>query len=182
MTKFLESAPVQNWVTKRVGYLTKEAVSTCSFQHLDASSSVIRRDHAKADLGRATASEPRAILNVGIFGEGTDAPSLGSVAFLEPRRSPIDVIQAVGRAMRLSKGKKLGYIIVPIHIPPNVNAEDWLSTAKEQDGWSELGQILRALRSHDGRIETDLSDLLEVHVPTSPEKVSTMVGLAKGGG
>ena len=182
MTEFLGSEPVRNWVSKRVEYLTGNAAAGCSFKHLDASSSVSRRDHAKAKLGGATAESPYAILNVGIFGEGTDAPSLGSVAFLEPRKSPIDVIQAVGRAMRLSKGKKLGYIIVPIRIPLNQNAEDWLSREGEEGGWRELGQILRALRSHDGRIETDLSKLMEIHVPAAPERVSTMVGLARKGG
>ncbi len=181
MTEFLGSEPVRNWVSKRVEYLTGSAAAECSFKHLDASSSVSRRDHAKAKLGAATAESPYAILNVGIFGEGTDAPSLGSVAFLEPRKSPIDVIQAVGRAMRLSKGKKLGYIIVPILIPPDQNAENWLANANEKDGWSELGQILRALRSHDGRIETELSKLMEIHVPAAPERVSTMVGLARKG-
>ena len=82
------------------------------------------------------------------------------MAFLEPRKSPIDVIQAVGRAMRTAPGKDLGYIICPILLPPNVDPENWLSVSSPDEGWRELGQILLALRAHDQRIEDQLEDLM----------------------
>ena len=124
-----------------------------SLEHLDATSNVTARDNAKKRLAAATKQEPHGVINVGIFGEGTDSPSLNAVAFLEPRKSPIDVIQAVGRAMRTAPDKEFGYIICPILIPPNVDPEQWLSTSDMQDGWQVLGQILLALRAHDQRIE-----------------------------
>ena len=96
---------------------------------------------------------------MGIFGEGTDSPTLNAVAFLEARRSPIDVIQALGRAMRVADGKDMGYIICPILIPPNADPESWLSSSNMEEGWQELGQILLALRAHDQRIEENLSEL-----------------------
>ena len=77
------------------------------FVHLDAGSNVTARQQALQELDQASSENPRGILNVGIFGEGTDSPALNAVAFLEPRKSPIDVIQAVGRAMRTSPGKKI---------------------------------------------------------------------------
>ena len=49
---------------------------------------------------------------------GPTPPSLSAVAFLEPRKSPIDVIQVVGRAMRTAPNKTMGYIICPIAFPP----------------------------------------------------------------
>ena len=110
---------------------------------------------------------PHAAINVGIFGEGTDSPSLSSVAFLEARKSPVDVIQAVGRAMRTAPEKEIGYIICPIVIPENVDPEEWLSTSSKEDGWQELGQILVAMRSHDERIEEKLSELMTLRNPTS---------------
>ena len=115
---------------------------------------------------------------MGIFGEGTDSPSLNAVAFLEARKSPIDVIQAVGRAMRTSPGKEIGYIICPILIPPNTDPEKWLSASAPEDGWQELGQILLALRAHDQRIEDNLAKLLQLYVPTPPETESTIVAVA----
>ena len=100
------------------------------------------------------------------------------MAFLEARKSPIDVIQAVGRAMRTAPGKERGYIICPILIPPNVDAEQWLKTSGPEDGWQELGQILLALRAHDSRIEDRLADLLQLYVPAEPETVTTVVAIA----
>ena len=123
---------------------------------------------------------PTASFNVGIFGEGTDSPSLSAVAFLEPRKSPIDVIQAVGRAMRTAEGKEIGYIICPIVFPPNADAESWLSNSSPEEGWQELGQILLALRAHDQRIEENLAGLLQLYVPKVPEKVDTFIGIARG--
>ena len=117
---------------------------------------------------------------MGIFGEGTDSPSLNAVAFLEARKSPIDVIQAVGRAMRIAPGKEIGYIICPILIPPNADPESWLSTSNMEEGWQELGQILLALRAHDQRIEDNLAGLLQLYVPKPPEVQRTIVAIASG--
>ena len=129
-------------------------------------------------LRLVSSENPRGILNVGIFGEGTDSPSLSAVAFLEPRKSPIDVIQAVGRAMRTAPGKKMGYIICPIVIPPQADPEEWLQTSSKEDGWQELGQILLALRAHDERIEDRLSELMTLYVPPPQEIVATAVSVA----
>ena len=41
-------------------------------------------------------------------------PALDAVLFLNPRNSQIDVVQSVGRIMRLAEGKKYGYIVLPI--------------------------------------------------------------------
>ena len=179
MAQQLQSEHVRNWVREwlkrnRDGRQTTDY----TLEHLDASSNVTARENAKSRLAKASVDEPHGILNVGIFGEGTDAPSLSAVAFLEARKSPIDVIQAVGRAMRLSDGKAMGYIICPIIIPPFVDAERWLKTSGPNDGWQELGQILLALRAHDSRIEDNLSDLLQLYIPSGAETESTMVAIA----
>ena len=137
-----------------------------NLRHLEAKHNVTKRQQALKDLAAGDKENPFGILNVGIFGEGTDSPALNAVAFLEPRKSPIDVIQAVGRVMRTAPGKELGYIICPILIPPNVDPEAWLSSSKMSEGWTELGEILLALRAHDGRIETDLAHLINLYLPS----------------
>ena len=170
MTKALGSKTVRDWVGNRLeAYGVREEPADYRLQHLDADSNVAQREQAKAQLAAATDREPRGILNVGIFGEGTDAPSLSAVGFLEPRKSPVDVIQAVGRVMRRSEGKNRGYILCPIVIPPNVDAETWLAnTNNPDDGWQALGQILMALRAHDDRIEERLEELMSVYLPPDP--------------
>ena len=168
---------VQRWLQDNAG---GQKVKNYTMEHLDASSNVTARENAKRRLAEADEERPHSVINVGIFGEGTDSPSLNAVAFLESRKSPIDVIQAVGRAMRTSPGKEMGYIICPILIPPNADPERWLSTSNMDEGWQELGQILTALRSHDQRIEDNLADLLQLYIPKPPEVEVTIVAVASG--
>ncbi|MYK92355.1 MAG: hypothetical protein F4026_09570 [Synechococcus sp. SB0669_bin_8] len=162
MTAVLKSDAVREWIAEQTG----GAAAGYGLEHLDASSSVAKRDEAKRRLAVADTDEPHGILNVGIFGEGTDSPSLSAVAFLEPRKSPIDVVQAVGRAMRRAQGKDLGYIVVPVVIPPGVDAERHLAISDKHEGWRELGDILQALRAHDKRIEDALPEVLTIQLPT----------------
>ncbi len=46
-----------------------------------------------------------------------------------------------------------------------------------EEGWKELGQILMALRSHDQRIEDELSDLLTLYLPKEPEVTTTITAV-----
>ena len=167
MTDVLQSDAVRDWIAKQI----QTTVTDYKIEHLDASSPIAKRDEAKRRLAVADTANPHTILNVGIFGEGTDSPSLSAVAFLEPRKSGIDVVQAVGRAMRRAQGKNLGYIIVPVVIPEGVDAEDHLAISDKLEGWNELGQILQALRAHDGRIEKHLPEMLTFQLP--PEQPSS---------
>ncbi|MCY4133853.1 MAG: DEAD/DEAH box helicase family protein [bacterium] len=178
MTDVLQSDAVKEWIAAEVG----ESISDFKLEHLDASTPVAGRDEAKRHLAKATSDNPHAVLNVGIFGEGTDSPSLSAVAFLEPRKSSIDVVQAVGRAMRRAQGKDLGYIVVPVVIPPGVDAERHLATSDRHEGWRELGDILQALRAHDKRIEDSLPEMLTISLPSNqppPLEMRTVVAVGR---
>ena len=185
MAADLQSETVKRWVQKWLDEdnakrqtQKRQTVSNYSLEHLDATSNVTARDHAKYMLATASEQKPYGIVNVGIFGEGTDSPSLNAVAFLEPRRSPIDVIQAVGRAMRKADNKEFGYIVCPVVIPPNVDAEQWLSISEKDEGWREMAQILLALRAHDQRIEEELAKLMYLYIPPPPEEIRALVAVA----
>ena len=182
MAKDLQNNTVKEWVQHWLTENTDgQAMADYSLEHLDATSNVAARDNAKLKLAESSAANPHGIINVGIFGEGTDSPSLSAVAFLEPRKSPIDVIQAVGRAMRTAPGKDMGYIICPILLPPTGDPESWLSRSGPDEGWQELGQILLALRAHDQRIEDQLEDLMYFYLPPPPpEGERTIVAIADG--
>ena len=175
----LQTDTVRNWLQQWLdNNYEGQTAAPFTLEHLDATSNVTARENAKLRLAASKEDSPHGIINVGIFGEGTDSPSLSAVAFLEPRKSPIDVIQAVGRAMRTAPGKERGYIICPILIPPNEDPEEWLSISNMEEGWKELGQILLALRAHDQRIEDNLADLLQLYIPNPPETVRTFVAVA----
>ena len=179
MVKALDTEPVRDWLRDRMREMDSDkAPANYTLDHLDARSNVTKREAARARLAEGTLEEPHGVINVGIFGEGTDSPSLSAVAFLEARRSPIDVVQAVGRAMRTSPGKHMGYVICPIVIPLDHDAENFLKNNGPQDGWKELGDILLALRAHDERIEDRLAELLTLYLPPEPEVVKTIAGIA----
>ncbi len=181
MAKDLQTGAVRDWLRRwLLADGRKQEATRYTLEHLDASSNVAARENEKLRLAQANATAPHGVINVGIFGEGTDSPSLSAVAFLEPRKSPIDVIQAVGRVMRSAPGKERGYIVCPVLIPPNVDPERWLSASSMGEGWQELGEILLALRAHDSRIEDDLSELLRLYLPEAPETQHTLIAIADG--
>ena len=132
--------------------------------HLDASNSALERNKELRRLRNAHRTDTSYILsNVKLFTEGVDVPSLNAVAFLDPRDSQVDVVQAVGRVMRKSPSKRFGYIIVPVVIEPG---QDVAAALEEQkDGYHTVGKVMRALRSHDERLTNDLYNFVQVYEP-----------------
>ena len=177
----LSGDPVREWL-KTLGKDGGVEVKEYTVEHRDSGDSPTRREEALRGLREATPEAPYAVSNVGIFGEGIDTPELDAVAFVEPRKSPVDVIQAVGRVMRRSTKKEMGYIVVPLAIPPGQNAEAWLEGCESTEGWRELGQILNALRAHDGRIEHELAELMHVVAPAQGEVAAHLVVLEDADG
>ncbi len=88
----------------------------------------------------------RILFNVRCLSEGVDVPSLDAVIFLAPRRSPVDVVQTVGRVMRIAPGKKRGYVILPIAVPSGAAPDLILNNNRE---FGVVWEILNALKSID---------------------------------
>ena len=88
--------------------------------------------------------------------EGIDVPSLDAVLFLQPRKSQIDVVQAVGRVMRRAPGKKHGYIILPVVVPAG---DDPASALDRNNAYAHVWEVLQALRSHDERFDAWVNKL-----------------------
>ncbi|WP_440679033.1 DEAD/DEAH box helicase family protein [Candidatus Pelagibacter sp. HIMB1517] len=80
--------------------------------------------------------------------EGVDLPAIDCVVFTDPKRSKVDIVQAAGRAMRLAKGKKFGYILIPLIIPDDENATE----AAKDTAFEEIVTTIRALSTQDTRI------------------------------
>ena len=80
--------------------------------------------------------------------EGVDLPAIDCVCFTDPKRSKVDIVQAAGRALRLAKGKKFGYILIPIFIPAGADFND----AAEEQGFDDVAITVRALATTDTRI------------------------------
>ena len=110
----------------------------------------------------------RVLSNARCLTEGVDVPDLDAVLFLAPRKSQVDVVQAVGRVMRKATGKEMGYIILPVVISPDESPEQALNDNKTfQVVWS----VLRALRSHDDRFDLEINSLDLNNSPTERIKI-----------
>ena len=107
----------------------------------------------KADSGK---KECRILNNVRCLSEGVDVPSLDAILFLSSRNSEVDVVQSVGRVMRRAEGKKYGYIIIPVIVPQNVDANEILD---KSDDFKIVWTVLKALRAHDDRFNATVNKL-----------------------
>jgi predicted helicase len=135
--------------------------------HIDGSMSAPVRDEKLAWLKAETDDGTcRMLTNVRCLSEGVDVPSLDAVLFLSPRNSQIDVVQSVGRVMRRAPGKKFGYIIIPVVVPANVEAEKALD---DNERYSVVWTVLNALKAHDDRFNA-LVNKIELN-QQRPEKV-----------
>ena len=59
-------------------------------------------------------SDKALITNARCLTEGVDVPNIDCIVFADPRRSKVDIVQALGRALRTKKGKDWGYVILPV--------------------------------------------------------------------
>ena len=131
-------------------------------RHLDASASALQRNQELRALAQADRDgECRIVCNVKLFTEGVDVPSLDAVAFLDPRDSQVDVVQAVGRVMRRAEGKRFGYIVVPVVVEPGSDVATALERGTE--GYRTVGRVLRALQAHDGRLAESPASFVRVY-------------------
>lgn len=135
-------------------------------QHVDGKTNVKVRSEAIAWLEEPPGQRVcRVLSNAKCLTEGVDVPALDAVMFLNPRRSIVDVVQAVGRVMRRSPEKEFGYVILPIGIPAGVTPEEAL---RDHKSYEVVWQVLQALRSHDERLAAEINhDRSELPVSTA---------------
>ncbi|GAA4471734.1 DEAD/DEAH box helicase [Phytohabitans houttuyneae] len=92
------------------------------------------------------------VCNARLFSEGLDVPALDAVMYAEPRTSLIDVVQGVGRSLRLGgQPQKTATIVVPV-----LTSEATLANELAHRDWQHVWQVVRALRAHDERLEARL--------------------------
>jgi superfamily II DNA or RNA helicase len=99
-------------------------------------------------IGEFARAERALITNARCLTEGVDVPGIDCVLFADPRRSAVDIVQAVGRALRPAPGKQFGYVIVPILHDADATADDIFNSP----AFKEILTTLRALATNDERI------------------------------
>ncbi|MFL2123144.1 type ISP restriction/modification enzyme [Marinilactibacillus psychrotolerans] len=152
-------------ITQMYQYIINEFVDnvdasnaySVDIRHADGSMNALEKNQ-KIDWLKSHVPEKsvKILSNARFLTEGVDVPDLDAVLFLQPRRSEIDIAQAVGRVMRKSANKEYGYVILPIGVPEGVSANQVLD---DNEKYSVVWDILNALRSIDERFDAMINKL-----------------------
>lgn len=126
-------------------------------EHADGSMNALEKNKKiswlKGDVPDHTC---RILSNARFLTEGVDVPDLDAIMFLKPRKSKIDIAQAVGRVMRKYPGKDYGYVILPIGVPAGTNENNVLDNNEK---YKVVWEVLNALRSLDERFDATINKL-----------------------
>jgi len=129
----------------------------------------------RASQMRLFAEEKGLMTNARCLTEGVDLPAIDCVCFTDPKRSKIDIVQAAGRALRLSKvmKKKIGYILVPLYVPENMDPE----IASKGTSFEEIISVIGALSTQDSRIAEYLKGITMGRKPSVGNKVDGIISI-----
>ncbi|MEU8757370.1 Helicase associated domain protein [Streptomyces chartreusis] len=105
--------------------------------------------------GRNVRAELRVLSSVRVLGEGVDTAECDAVLFADVRGSMVDIVQMVGRALRLHPEQgKLATLVVPVFLGPDEDPNELLTS----DAYNSLSKVLGALRAHDAETIEALAD------------------------
>jgi len=101
------------------------------------------QEFAKSDRGLITNSR--------CLTEGVDVPNIDCIVFADPRKSKVDIVQALGRALRKKPGKDWGYVVLPV-------IYDHTSHEIDNENFQEILNVVRGLAANDERIIEEFKD------------------------
>ena len=90
-------------------------------------------------------SKKALITNARCLTEGIDVPNIDCIIFTDPKRSKVDIVQALGRALRKKEDKDWGYVILPVIYDDKTNEID-------NDNFNDILSVVRGLAANDERI------------------------------
>jgi len=91
------------------------------------------------------------ITNSRCLTEGVDVPNIDCIVFADPRKSKVDIVQALGRALRKKDGKDFGYVVLPV-------IYDHTSHEIDNENFQEILNVIRGLAANDDRIIEEFRD------------------------
>jgi superfamily II DNA or RNA helicase len=98
------------------------------------------------DLIQEFASSKKALItNARCLTEGVDVPNIDCIVFADPKKSKVDIVQALGRALRKKEDKDWGYVILPVIYDEETNEID-------NENFDAILSIVRGLAANDERI------------------------------
>jgi predicted helicase len=158
--------------------IQRDNLVTVVSEHVDGTMGTSIRDKMLSWLNDIpdNSNKCHILTNATCLSVGVDVPSLDAVMFLSSKSSDIDIVQCVGRVMRLSPGKKYGYIIIPVLVPPNVSPDEAL---KDHATFGVIWDVVNALKSHDDRIISMINRIRFNDVMSEKDESVLIGGVAK---
>ncbi|MER5868036.1 Helicase associated domain protein [Kitasatospora sp. NPDC002040] len=116
------------------------------------------------------------ICNSRLLNEGIDVAAVDAIVFADPKSSIIDIVQALGRALRQSyRQGKVSWVIIPVYLPTPETGDDTADPAEiheageavkdeadieiEASSFRHIWRTLRALATHDPRVVGFITEL-----------------------
>lgn len=168
--KFAENHPeIVNWLS--MGSSSKANIYV---DYVSGDMTSLERNQRIGNLRNLNGDQIGILSNARCLSEGVDVPTLDGIAFIDPRSSQVDIIQAVGRAIRKSESKTYGYIILPVYIGDTDNIDQAILESRFKDIWD----VILALKSQDDSL-TETLDQLRVELGQHSIRESDQSGLSK---
>ena len=137
-------------VAEKLPEVAKEMDSSLNVavKHIDGKMSASERKILLDWLreGPQNGEDVRALTNARVLTEGIDVPALDSVVFFDPRKSTVDIVQAMGRVMRKAPGKRYGYVVLPIIVQDDKPLQEQIES---DERFRTIWQLAAALRTLD---------------------------------
>jgi len=143
--KFAESKAVQNTIKTKLLHVSGKMKSK-----------------TRSELMKTFATAPESLVtNARCLTEGVDSPGVDMVAFVDAKESTTDIVQAVGRAMRITPDKNIGYVLLPVFIDLDKYDND-IESALKASGMSMIWDVLTNLSEQESMIAYKRSSKTEL--------------------
>jgi superfamily II DNA or RNA helicase len=137
-------------------------------RHVSGAMPEAKRARLLAEFSQAEAA---LLSNARCLTEGVNVPAVDLVAFLSPKRSRVDIVQAVGRALRRQPGKRCGYIFVPLLLEPG---ED-LTAALRDSAFQTFWEVLQSLEEQDATFAGTIRQLSQASGLRRPRRSEALL-------
>ena len=154
----VESAKAFTDTTKSYGIdkifslLEPETQKSVGFFHVNGTMSSGTRSNILKEFERVDIG---IISNARCLTEGVNIPAVDMVAFIDPKKSLIDIVQATGRAMRKADWKQNGYIFIPVFLDEDADPEEIINNSDFGTVW----EVLQAMLDQDKRLQGIVSQM-----------------------
>ncbi len=126
-------------------------------KHIDGNMSAFEKRNRIDWLKGGDDNKAHILTNAKVLTEGIDVPALDFVAFLDPKESIVDIIQAVGRVIRKAEGKEFGLIFIPLVVDTE---KENIDEQVEKTSYKTMWQVIGALASLDSAFEAQIRHIL----------------------